>query len=424
MPSRHILAFLTSLLLLVSCSEDNPLAISDRQSAVTVAILLEDGDGEHRGDSSLGKISVISRVVVTVSAADMETIEEDLTLSSGGETASGSFEVPKGKSRTFTVEAVDANGITQYSGSTTQDILNDGETVSITTEGHYPSPVSLTVGTVFVNSVKLTWTRSADVDFQEYEIYRSTTSTVDLNSTLIATINSKLITSYVDETLDLNTSYSYRIIVWDTEELGYWGSVVTTPAELGYDDGVFEQGLIATEQDEGLLVLFTAPSYPASLVAVEMAVWGTQDFEIYVWDWETGDILDNRAAEGVDANDYEWAYYDRTVLDLDFSGDFYVGLVYTGDQQNDGTWWPAIALDETASARRSYDLLSTSFDLLDDVGFPGNLAIRAVVEVNGGILKLAPAGLPTGGISPKSPGSHDRIPSDSRATLRVVTPRR
>ncbi|MFQ6674830.1 MAG: hypothetical protein ACE5LH_00650 [Fidelibacterota bacterium] len=389
-----------------------------------MAMNLDREEGEFRGSPTLAKSVVVARVVLTVSASDMETIEKDLALSSDRKTASGSVEVPRGKARKFTVEAIDANGVTQYSGSTTHDIEDDVETVSITTEGHYPTPVSLSVTGVGLNSVELEWTRNSDVDFEEYELYRSTSSTVDLTSTRVTVISQQATTSYVDGTVDLNTSYSYRMIVWDTEGLGFWSSVVTAPAEWGYDDNSFENGLIGSEQNEGLLVWFSLDAYPARLVGIEMVLWGTESFTIGIWDWETGTVLAGEAASGTNASAYEWVLYDMSGLDLTLEGDFFVGLNYTGSsiynsQLGRYEWWPAIGLDQTSSARRSYDLTSTSFDLLDDLGMAGNLGIRVIVEQEGGsVMRVEPAG-------PAVRALPDREPvATGRETMRQAQGRR
>ena len=380
----------SSLLFFLSCSVDNPLSNHKETSEVNVHFLVEKSAGETRGNGGLAKSAVISRVEVTVSASDMETVKEDLTVSSDGKTATGSVEVPKGNARKFDIEAIDANGITQYSGSATQDILGDVETVSITTKGYYPDPVSLTVGTVSLNSVELTWTQNSDVDFNEYEIYRSTTATVDLNSTLITTISGRTNTSYTDGTINLNAVYYYRIIVWDTEGLGFWGSTQKAPAELGYDDNSFEIGLIGTEQNESLIVLFSAPSYPIKLISLEMFLKGTHLFTTAVFDQATGTFLGGESTTGVNADNYEWGRYDIDHLNLTVSGDFYAGVRYTGSQQTDGFWWPAIGLDQTSSAGRSYDDLPQTgkLELLDNIGYPGNLGVRVVAEVEGTLMRL------------------------------------
>ena len=71
------------------------------------------------------------------------------------------------------------------------------------------------------------------------------------------------------------------------------------------------------------------------------------------------------------------------LLHIVLTRDFYAGIRYTGPQQPDDFWWPALGLDESSSARRSYDFPSSGLILLDDIGLPGNLGVRVFVEVAG-----------------------------------------
>ncbi len=173
---------------------------------------------------SLGKSLVTTTVILTVSAADMPTIEESLTdIDPDGNSATGTVVVRKGNDRTFTIECKDANGVVQYSGSATQDVLAATATVSITTEGHYPSASTLSITSFDAVSVTLSWAESTESDFASYELVRAgTAEDIESSSTResIFTITGKTTTTYTDDSVSPNTRYYYAIIVWDTEGMG------------------------------------------------------------------------------------------------------------------------------------------------------------------------------------------------------------
>lgn len=217
------LLFVAAVLLAsLSCVRENPLVGRDT-GAITLSITIPKGEARPGITSRLGKVVVITTVAVTVAASDMETIEKSLSISADGKTASGSIDVPKGDARTFTIEAKDGSGIVQYSGSTTQDILDDNETVTIITEGHYPSASSISITDFDAQSVGLSWTGNADLDFASYELVRAGTATAIASSSTresIVTVTNRNTTTYTDDTVSPNTTYYYAVVVWDTEGLG------------------------------------------------------------------------------------------------------------------------------------------------------------------------------------------------------------
>lgn len=368
-----------------SCSEKDPFSSPDDPSQVALVIVLELADGESRNSQGLSKVAIISRVTLSVSATDMETIEEDLSLSSDRKTASGSVEVSRGKARTFTVEAIDANGITQYSGSATQDIERDTETITITTEGHYPAPVELAVTSVFDHSVELEWSQNTDIDFDDYELYRSTSPGVSLSSTLIATVSDQTNTSYLDETTVLNSSYYYRMIVWDTEGLGFWSSEIQAPVELGYDDGGWENFVYSFGSGDRMVSAFACPAYPCFVSRVELYLRDDSgqdgNYRLVIMDSDLNDLFTsvalNTKPEGWIAWDPVWnSREEGTVTNFFLAG---IELVNTSG-------WPEVALDQSSSQQVGYfyDSSEGIWDLIDDLGFPGNFGIRAVVETGGG----------------------------------------
>ncbi len=85
-----------------------------------------------------------------------------------------------------------------------------------------PGPVNLFAPFAVPNSyssITLNWSTSNESDFSVYRIYRSTSSGVDLNDTLIANLTNKSTTTYTDTALFENTWYHYRVFVFDANNL-------------------------------------------------------------------------------------------------------------------------------------------------------------------------------------------------------------
>ncbi|HQG46298.1 MAG TPA: fibronectin type III domain-containing protein, partial [bacterium] len=67
------------------------------------------------------------------------------------------------------------------------------------------------------NTLRLTWSLSRAVNFASYRIFRSTTQIIDGTGTPIVIINSISNTTHEDVGLAANTSYYYRVFVYDLE---------------------------------------------------------------------------------------------------------------------------------------------------------------------------------------------------------------
>lgn len=96
-------------LLVAGCSGNSPSAANSRE--VVVSALAKD----------LGIGSNITGIVLTVTAADMETITQEAELVNGEATIQ--LEVPIGEDRVFTMTAFNAGEVALYNGSRTADIL-------------------------------------------------------------------------------------------------------------------------------------------------------------------------------------------------------------------------------------------------------------------------------------------------------------
>lgn len=69
------------------------------------------------------------------------------------------------------------------------------------------------------SNLTLYWTQSQDNDFYSYRIYRGKTSSVNNDSLLVNTILTRTSTSYTDTGLSSNTTYYYRVYVYDRSGL-------------------------------------------------------------------------------------------------------------------------------------------------------------------------------------------------------------
>ncbi len=382
MSRRNLLTFALAIIFGLSCSEDNPVQSDSVGTDVQFVINFETNSSQR---VELSKTATINRVVVNVAGPGMSRVTKELTLNSGVTEATGSLEVPKGNDRIFSVDGIDGNSITQFSGETTQDIVNDVESVSISVSWIPPDPVTLTISNITSTAATLNWTTSAAPDFSFYRVLLSTSTTLidltdqigddmtDVNSTSMNIINLTPGATYFAAVMTVHTEG------WFTGDLsfGTQNSIVKSFSSVDLlqligDDDSFETGLVGSEQNESLFVHFTSSSYPVKIVGLDLYIWGTQEFTVVVRDYSTYDLLGGGTANGVDAANYTWASYDLTAFDINVTGDFYAGIRYTGPQQTDGYWWPAIGLDQTSSLGRSYDdLPSSGLFLLDDLRLSG-----------------------------------------------------
>ena len=395
MNRRNLLAVFTMVIILaLSCSEDNPVQSDSGSTDVQIVFNFESDDTQQAG---LGKSATINRVVIAVTGPGMTRVTEELTLNSATTRATGSIKVPKGNNRNFIVNGIDGSSIIQFRGETTKDIINDQESVSISVSWTPPDPVTLTISNVASTTATLNWSASTEPDFSFYRVLLSrSTSLKDPADKIGNDITSVNSTSLNIINLSPGTTYYVAVMTVDTElwftgsfNFGAQNSIVKSFStqsqivELSYDDNSFEGGLVVVEQNESLIVRFTSSSYPVKIVGIDLFIWGTQAFTIGIFDVATGNVIGGGTTNGLHAADYDWASYNLTSLDINVTRDFYAGIRYTGPQQPDDFWWPALGLDESSSARRSYDFPSSGLILLDDIGLPGNLGVRVFVEVAG-----------------------------------------
>jgi len=96
-------------------------------------------------------------------------------------------------------------------------------------------PQAVTLATpdqITISSMRLNWNNLNDPSFKAYTVYRSTTSTVDTGSELVATITDQATTEFEDTGLQARSSYYYRVYFIDTVDT-YSPSNSTSATTLG-----------------------------------------------------------------------------------------------------------------------------------------------------------------------------------------------
>ncbi|KPA15626.1 secreted protein containing Peptidase M6, immune inhibitor A [Candidatus Magnetomorum sp. HK-1] len=110
-------------------------------------------------------------------------------------------------------------------------------------------------------SIDLSWTQSMDSDFASYNIYRSTTSGVSSQSTPVATISDQSQLSYTDKDLTPETTYYYKVYVFNSYDLAAGSKEISVPT------GKLDNSFPFTDDFEGSLIWWNAD-----------APWGIADF--------------------------------------------------------------------------------------------------------------------------------------------------
>ncbi|TSA26325.1 MAG: PEGA domain-containing protein [Ignavibacteriales bacterium] len=110
-----------------------------------------------------------------------------------------------------------------YNGSILFNSNGGSQTLSLTMivpQGTLTAPTLQLNGEPTTNSISIGWTRNTDAQFQSYKIYRSITSGVTENSTLLTTITTATNNLYVDNNLQGATTYYYRVFVYSNSGIG------------------------------------------------------------------------------------------------------------------------------------------------------------------------------------------------------------
>ncbi|MBN1999639.1 fibronectin type III domain-containing protein [candidate division KSB1 bacterium] len=375
------------------CSRDMPISHQMDNSNISFVVSVDMTDRVIKDEASLAKVNDITKVVLTVSGPDMDTITK--TLSGDGDTFTGTIEVPKGNNRTFDMEARDARGIAQFDGSVTQNIQNDNETISLELE-HIPSnAVTLQIISVNSEGVVLSWTQNTDSDFDHYRIVRSTSSTPTLNDDKLEDIDSQYTTQYSDYSIERGVTYYYQVWVVDTE---YWGTKsntvqATIPAtssqKLYYDDGTFESYFSYSIYLNGFFVKFTPPSTPCRIDSLHFNLKDDSgenggNYYAVVTNSSGTDIFWSLSKTTYTGTNWvNWLNLFDTPSEATVYDYFYVGIQYA---RTDG--WPKIGVDQSSTVGNSMLYISSDNKLYYmstyGDGYPGNLGIRVSVTLGNG----------------------------------------
>ncbi|MBM3285745.1 MAG: fibronectin type III domain-containing protein [Candidatus Eisenbacteria bacterium] len=125
--------------------------------------------------------------------------------SSATTTHTDASEIEEGATYRYVVEVVDAFGAASVSNEVAA-VIDDLYPAAVTLSA--PDPVGQT-------TIGLSWTASEERDFQSYRLYRSPSAGVGEDDQLIATITEAERTRWIDQGLQTNQSYYYRVYVRD-----------------------------------------------------------------------------------------------------------------------------------------------------------------------------------------------------------------
>lgn len=147
-----------------------------------------------------------------------------------------------------------------------------------------------------------------------------------------------------------------------------------------YDDGIQEEGLVATAANDGLAVRFTPEEY-GQVKGVDILVWddsfpmpGGEILGFAIYDknlQQIGEPIFQKVVRG------DWNYIDLREFGYKTDQDFYISTIQDGP----GFQSPAIGIDENSlHADRSFLNQNGVFTLLADVGIEGAVMMRAKME--------------------------------------------
>ena len=131
------------------------------------------------------------------------------------------------------VEVTDAQVVGSFidaAGNRADDALD----VTLLNLANPPTPVTLSALAISESEIRLLWTQSTATDFASYRIHRGLSSAVTEADELVTTISNVDVTTFTDDNLNQNTTYFYRVYVYDNTNLKSESNVIsaTTPTNL------------------------------------------------------------------------------------------------------------------------------------------------------------------------------------------------
>lgn len=145
----------------------------------------------------------VTRSVGATPAANGETVT---LITTRGQTQYRDTGVREGATYNYRVVVVTNPGIEAASNTASLTVPNVRPPAAVTLQA---------ADGVSTTRAVIRWARSNDLDFAAYRLYRSTTAAVDNSGTPVATLTAADAISFVDDTLDENTLYYYRLFVVD-----------------------------------------------------------------------------------------------------------------------------------------------------------------------------------------------------------------
>jgi len=109
----------------------------------------------------------------------------------------------------YCVYIFDSGGLSAASNEVTGRTLSNEPPTPVTL--YPPYPIS-----GILNGLRLNWSLNNDDDFSNYKIYRSATANIDSTSYLVTILSDQFTTDYEDTDLEYDSTYYYRIYVFDT----------------------------------------------------------------------------------------------------------------------------------------------------------------------------------------------------------------
>ncbi len=197
-------------------------------------------------------ITGVKRVTLTVSSETMDPEEFELVVS--GNFATGTIQIDPGNNLTFMAKAMDENDIVQWQGSTTMNVENSFS-IEITLSS-VPPTINIISASVEGKSVNLSWLKNSDPDFSRYEIYRSLS--VSKDSTLIKSINVADEINFTDTTAIRGNTYSYSLIVLDTEGFPAYSKASASIPESGLNASILKIDFVSNTVN----LSWTKSTYP------------------------------------------------------------------------------------------------------------------------------------------------------------------
>ena len=247
--NSRIICFLILSALLTACGAD-----LKKTSASKVIISVDSGSVSFRAARLSTAPPVVASLVFTISAADMATISQVVSISSPT-TVAVTFDVPNGNQRLFVVEAKDQGGTTIYFGSTTADLNGTPKTLDINMAQlpvTAPTGVTATVGDA---QVTLAWTAVSGAT--SYNIYWSFSSGVTTSSgTKITNASSP----YVQTGLTNGTPYYYVITAVNAIGESPASAQVSATPTITVTAPVAPTGVSATAGNNQVTLTWTAVS--------------------------------------------------------------------------------------------------------------------------------------------------------------------